>query len=133
MRKASSTNSLNRLALVETCIAHEALARLALRWKVPVLHAIAGGATTYGALRKALPKITDQMLATRLRDLVAERLVTKAGPGYRTTPSGDEALAIVAQICGWARRNGAVAQTARSDQSTSVTSAGNTFATLPSR
>ena len=112
MRKETSTNTQNRRALVETCIAHEALSRLALRWKVPVLHAVAHGATTYGALRKALPQITDQMLATRLRDLVAERLLSKDDTSYRTTTSGDEALAIVQQICAWATRNSAVAEDA---------------------
>ena len=106
MRKASSTNTQNRRALVETCIAHEALTRLALRWKVPVLHAIAHGAVTYGALRKGLPQITDQMLATRLRDLLAEGLVEKDDGDYRTTTSGAELLALVEQVCAWARRNG---------------------------
>lgn len=106
MRKATSTNTQNRRALVETCIAHEALTRLALRWKVPVLHAVAHGATTYGALRRALPQITDQMLATRLRDLLAEGLVEKDGADYRTTASGDELLALIGQVCAWARRNG---------------------------
>lgn len=112
MRKATSTNSLNRRVLGEHCVVHEALARLALRWKVGVLQAIAHGATTYSDLKRALPAVTDQMLATRLRELVADRLITKAtngprdpSPRYATTAAGDEALDIAVAICRWAAKH----------------------------
>lgn len=112
MRKTSSTNSVNRLALAETCLLNDALSRLALRWKMPVLHAIAHGAGSYGELRAALPEISHQMLATRLRELVAERLVMKVcGPGpnaprYAVTHSAHEVLEIMATICRWEERHG---------------------------
>lgn len=112
MRKASSTNSRNRRVLDGHCVVHEALARLALRWKMAVLHAIAQGATTYGALKRAHPSVTDQMLAKRLRDLVSDGLVVKvdggpraAAPRYTVTRSGEEALEIAEAICRWATRH----------------------------
>lgn len=114
MRKEASTNSQNRRVLGERCVAHEVLARVALRWKVPVLHAIANGAGSYGELRKALPAVTHQMLATRLRELVAEGLVLKvegprsASPRYAVTRSGREGLAIIQEMCRWAQRNEAL-------------------------
>lgn len=111
MRKESSTNTRNRLALGQVCVVHEALASLSLRWKVPVLHAVAGGVSTYGALQRALPAATDQMLGTRLRELVAEGLLVKkvdrdraAPTGYAMTTSGREILAIMEDICRWAKR-----------------------------
>lgn len=114
MRKATSTNTRNREVLGESCIVHDALARLALRWKVPVLHAVSSGATSYGDLRRALPAATDQMLGTRLRELVAEGLLLKVigptgtSPRYQMTASGHEILAIMADICRWAKRSPAV-------------------------
>lgn len=110
MRKANSTNSMNRRSLAGACVLNEALARLALRWKMPVLNAIACGAGSYGELRAALPEITHQMLATRLRELVDEGLALKVteenarGPRYVMTSSAHEVLAIMEDICRWEKR-----------------------------
>ena len=113
MRKESSTNSRNRLSLGEVCVLNDALARLALRWKMPVLHAIANGVSSYGELRARLPEISHQMLAMRLRELVAEGLAVKVdasdakGPRYSVTNDAREVLAIMEQICRWEKRQGA--------------------------
>jgi DNA-binding HxlR family transcriptional regulator len=124
--KASSTQSHNRRALDQQCIVHEALAKLALRWKVAVIHSIASGHTTYSHLKRALPGVTDQVLARRLRELVREGLVVKsngtseaAAPAnrrstsassatYSLAPSGHEALLIAEQICRWAKKSNAL-------------------------
>lgn len=109
MRKMSSTNSQNRLSLRETCVLNDALPRLALRWKMPILHAIANGASSYGELRAKLPEITHQMLATRLRELVAEGLAVRGAanaPRYAVTSAAREVLAIMEAICRWEKRYG---------------------------
>lgn len=108
----SSTNSRNRLSLREACVLNDALARLALRWKMPVLHAIANGASSYGELRAKLPEITHQMLAARLRELVDEGLAVKSAdnhanaPRYTATGAAREVLAIMEEICRWEKRHG---------------------------
>jgi DNA-binding HxlR family transcriptional regulator len=112
MRKATSTNSQNRLSLGEACVLNDALARLALRWKMPVLHAIASGTSSYGELRAKLPEISHQMLASRLRELVAEGLAVKVSgddaraPRYAVTNAAREVLAIMEEICRWEKRHG---------------------------
>lgn len=112
MRKPSSTNSQNRNALVRCCILNDVLERVALRWKMPVLNKLAGGVSRYRELRQALPEVSDQMLAKRLRELVDERLVIKVrcdAPGalhaYEVTAAGHEMIAIMDQICAWGQRH----------------------------
>ena len=111
MRKMTSTNSRNRIVLGESCVLNDALGRLALRWKMPVLHAIANGATTYGELRKVLSTVTHQMLAKRLRELVDEGLALKIegrrgeGPRYAATPAAEAVLAIMRDICAWEKQH----------------------------
>lgn len=117
--KASSTQNHNRRALAAQCEVHEALASLALRWKIAVVNAIGEGAATYSALQQALPGVTDQVLARRLRELVREGLVAKslgkavdganASPSYALLPLGREALDIAQDICRWAKRRQQVA------------------------
>lgn len=109
MRKATSTNTQNRAILGRSCVLHDTLASISLRWKVAVLDAVARGATSFGALRRALPAVTDQMLGTRLRELISEGLVLKgvdehSAPRYAITTSGRELLAILEDLCRWAKR-----------------------------
>jgi len=112
MRKPSSTNSQNRNALVRCCILNDVLERVALRWKMPVLNKLAGGISRYRELRQALPEVSDQMLAKRLRELVEEGLVIKVrcdAPGtphaYEVTAAGHEMIAIMDQISAWGQRH----------------------------
>ena len=111
MRKMTSTNSRNRIVLGESCVLNDALGRLALRWKMPVLHSISTGATTYGELRQVLPAVSHQMLAKRLRELVDEGLAVKTegrrgeGPRYAATPAAEAVLAIMEDICAWEKRH----------------------------
>ena len=78
MRKPTSTNAENQRALVRVCPLNQALPRLGARWKMQVLHGIAHGITTFGALKRALPGVSDHVLAMRLRELVEEALVERA-------------------------------------------------------
>lgn len=110
-RKITSTNFGNQHRLAETCILNDTLYRIGMRWKMQVLYAIHGGVQSFGALKKALPGVSDHVLGRRLRELVAEGLIEKSEAGeavadaqkriYTATARGVALLAIMASICAW--------------------------------
>ena len=109
-RKETSTNSENRGALGRACLLNDSLARIGARWKMQTLYEMARGAESFGALKQALPRVSDQMLSTRLRELVNEGLATRmaeplgeapARTTYRPTPRGFALLAIMERLCEW--------------------------------
>ena len=58
------------------------VALLADKWTIPVLHALARGTRRTGALKQALPGVSQKMLTQTLRTLEAHGLLrTEAGPG----------------------------------------------------
>lgn len=109
-RKLTSANAENQRALGRACPLNETLPRVSARWKMQVLHSVAHGVATFGALKRALPGISDHLLAMRLNELVEESLLDR-GPAdvsanarrssYRATVRGAELLAIMAQLCAW--------------------------------
>jgi DNA-binding HxlR family transcriptional regulator len=111
-RKPTSTNSRNQLVLGRFCVLNDTLARISLRWKMQILHALREGPVTFSALKTALPEVTDQVLAKRLRELAAERLVATSrtvrravseratGP-YALTARGAALLKIMHDLCAW--------------------------------
>lgn len=110
-RKLASTNFTNQRALADTCVVNDVLTRIGARWKMPTLYAIHHGVQTFAALKRALPNVSDHVLATRLRELVAEGLVDKQSlpqrhHAYRVTARGAALLEIVAALCDWGRAEG---------------------------
>lgn len=111
MRKPTSTNSENRRVLGAQCVVHEALSRVARRWLLAVLQQIGAGHRSYSELKRALPAITDQVLARRLQDLRDDGLAMKvhaageSAPRYELTDSGRELMEIAEAVCRWANRN----------------------------
>ena len=111
-RKTASTNSRNQLVLQRFCILNDTLARISLRWRMQILHALREGPATFSALKTALPEVTDQVLAKRLRELAAERLIAPSrtvrgavseratGP-YAPTARGIALLKIMSDLCAW--------------------------------
>lgn len=106
LRKPTSTNTENLASLARTCPINAALPQISARWKMSVLHAIHDGVDRYGALKRRLPRVTDQMLSARLRELVDEGLAVRIADDevvyYRATPRGIELLAIMQRLCDWA-------------------------------
>lgn len=105
-RKTTSSNSDNQRVLAGACIVNDALTRVAARWKVQILYFIAHGTGSFAALKGRLPGVSDHMLATRLRELVAEGLADKHATSqgrhaYQVTARGQALLAIIEQLCAW--------------------------------
>lgn len=90
---------------------HQAVELIGGRWTGAVIQSLLRGPTRYGAIRSAIPDISDRMLSDRLRILEAEGLVmrhvvpeTPVRIEYELTEKGrslDRALAAIAE---WAER-----------------------------
>ena len=107
-RKIESANFTNQRALADACVVNDALTRVGARWKMQTLYAVQQGVATFAALKRGLPNVSDHVLATRLRELVAEGLVDKLATSqrhhaYRVTPRGAALLEIIAALCDWER------------------------------
>ncbi|MEW9919666.1 winged helix-turn-helix transcriptional regulator [Marimonas sp. MJW-29] len=70
------------------CGAAYALDLLGERWTLLILRDLLVGPCRYKDLLEGLPGITTNLLAKRLRDLVAAGLVSKEDGGYALTPAG---------------------------------------------
>lgn len=85
---------------------------LGKRWTGMIIVALLQRPARFGELAKVISGITDSILADRLRELMAAKLVERQladGPStavlYRLTPVGEDLRAAFAELHGWAARN----------------------------
>ena len=99
--------------LEEGCATRQALERLAVKWRVLLIYALADGPQRPARLRRRIPGITQKMLTETLRGMVTDGLVERhvlkhAAPQhveYELTPLGRTLREPLAAICDWARAN----------------------------
>ena len=77
MRKASSTNARNERWLLEQCPFSLTLMAIGSRWSAAILWKILRGESSFSDLARALPLITEKMLAQQLEHLQSIGLVDK--------------------------------------------------------
>lgn len=77
MRKASSTNSLNRNMIREHCGMAFTLSLIGGRWKPGILYQLVRGKMRYSELRKQLPEVSERMLVLQLRELESDGLIRR--------------------------------------------------------
>ncbi|NDC42067.1 MAG: transcriptional regulator [Chitinophagia bacterium] len=75
--KETSTNNLNRQSAVTSCPVTYTLDKIGGRWKALIIYNLLQGPQRYGALKKAMPAITEKMLIQQLKELEADLLVTR--------------------------------------------------------
>ncbi|GAA4466379.1 hypothetical protein GCM10023093_20440 [Nemorincola caseinilytica] len=75
--KTSSTNQANKQGELSKCPVTFTLDRIGGRWKALILYNLTGGPLRYGALKKAMPAITEKMLIQQLKELEADALVRR--------------------------------------------------------
>ncbi|MFO0387166.1 MAG: winged helix-turn-helix transcriptional regulator [Flavobacteriales bacterium] len=82
-----------------------AMDRIGGTWKMPILWRLKDRVMRYGELKKSIPRITDKMLSTQLRDLELEGFVSRQvfaevppRVEYRITPRGKRAVTIITEI-----------------------------------
>jgi DNA-binding HxlR family transcriptional regulator len=98
-----------------------ALSRIGGKWKIPILCAIhQDGATRYNALKRKIAGITNTMLASSLKELEGDGLVSRrqymempVKVEYSLTDACDSLIPILAQLAGWGN---VVHQFKRSDE-----------------
>jgi DNA-binding HxlR family transcriptional regulator len=95
-----------------TCPTRQTLDRLADRWTVPLIEALAAGDLRFGALRDATHGISEKMLGQTLRSLerdgIVERFVLPGVPPgslYRLTDLGRSLLEPLHAVRVWSRRH----------------------------
>jgi DNA-binding HxlR family transcriptional regulator len=101
--------------LEEGCVTRQALERLAVKWRVLLIYALADGPQRPARLRRRIPGITPKMLTETLRGmeadgLVERRVLRETAPQhveYALTDLGFTLKEPLAAICDWALKHGA--------------------------
>lgn len=86
---------------------HAASELIGRRWTGAIIRSLFHGCDRFGSIAKAIPGISDRLLAERLRELQAQGIVARgADGGYALTPKGKELRPILIEIARWAHRWG---------------------------
>jgi DNA-binding HxlR family transcriptional regulator len=95
-----------------TCPTRQTLARLADRWTVVLLEALAGGPRRFGELRAGVAGVSEKMLSQTLRSLERDGLVQRSvlpgvppGVQYRLTGLGASLLEPLQAVRIWGREH----------------------------
>ncbi|GAA3454492.1 MULTISPECIES: winged helix-turn-helix transcriptional regulator [Dactylosporangium] len=99
--------------LDESCATRQALERLAAKWRVLLIYALAAGPQRHAELRRRVPGITQKVLTETLRGmeadgLVERRVLKEAAPQhveYALTGLGKTLEGPLQAICDWASMN----------------------------
>jgi DNA-binding HxlR family transcriptional regulator len=93
------------------CPIRNVLDRIGDKWSLLIVHTLAAAPLRFGALRRAIPDISQRMLTQTLRDLqrdgLIERRVFPTVPPsveYRLTAMGKSLLKPMQGLVGWAKK-----------------------------
>lgn len=97
---------------VQSCPVTFSLSVIGGKWKPVILYCIANGVDRFGAMQRAVPGITKQMLTKQLRDLEAHGIISRhvhpevpPRVDYALTKVGRSVLPIIKQLEIWGRAN----------------------------
>lgn len=106
--KESSTNQLNKQASLSKCPVTYTLERIGGRWKALILYHLSGKPLRYGELKRALPDITEKMLIQQLKELEADKLLTRVAQPvvpphvtYSLTEAGAALSPVLKAMAAW--------------------------------
>lgn len=87
------------------CPIRTTLEMLGGKWRLLLINAIGQGHHRFGALKRAIPEISEKMLTQELKNLVDNRLITRTNYGevpprveYHLTEMGQQAKALLRPI-----------------------------------
>ncbi len=90
--------------------AADAVALVADKWVIEVLHAVRAGHNRYGVMQRAIPTITKKMLTQTLRKLERSGILVRESYAenpprveYFITPAGVALIQHLTQICEWSK------------------------------
>jgi len=91
-----------------SCPVTYCLSMIGGKWKPVIIFCIANGVDRFGAMQRAVPGITKQMLTKQLRELEADNLVSRTvfaevppRVDYALTDKGQSVLPIIDQMRTW--------------------------------
>jgi DNA-binding HxlR family transcriptional regulator len=112
MRKETSTNTLNKKKIDETCNLAHTISLIGGRWKPSILWRLMSGKMRYNELRKNLPDVSERILVLQLRELekdgLVKRIVYAEVPPrveYQLTETGLSMKPMLKTILDWGMKN----------------------------
>jgi DNA-binding HxlR family transcriptional regulator len=109
--KESSTQNLNKHISEMICPITYAMNKISGHWKPIILFHLMSGPRRYSTIKRAIPAITEKMLAQHLKQLHEDNLISKkvivAPPNsvYSLTQSGEELASILMAMAKWAMKD----------------------------
>ena len=107
-RKETSTNFENEQLLQDECPFVFAINLMGKRWKPAILWKLAQGVNRFSRLKRAIPPISEKMLAQHLRELERDQLITRTvypemppRVEYELTELGKTLEPILSQLDAW--------------------------------
>ena len=81
------------------------------KWKPVILFCIANGVDRFGAMQRAVPGITKQMLTKQLRELEADEIISRTvyaevppRVDYALTDKGHSVLPVIEEMKSWGQK-----------------------------
>lgn len=94
----------------ESCPVTYCLSIIGGKWKPVIVFCIANGVDRFGAMKRAVPGITKQMLTKQLRELEADKIISRKvfaevppRVDYALTDKGRSVLPVIKQMESWGR------------------------------
>lgn len=115
LKAQAEKNNLDENAVVEhndakQCPVVTAIDVIGGKWTIIILYQLRGKTLRFGELKKLIPKITQKMLTHQLRELEANKLVTRkvyaeVPPRVEYTPTelADKLTPVLDKLCDWGR------------------------------
>ena len=112
MRKTSSSNYNNEVAITQKCPITSTMLAIGGRWKLIIIWHLRNGALRYNEVKKAIPNISEKMLIQQLKDLENDGWVVKKNynempprTDYSLTKLGKSFVPILESIYSWGKKN----------------------------
>jgi DNA-binding HxlR family transcriptional regulator len=110
--KQSSTRNHNKDIAEMTCPITYVMNKIGGHWKPIILYYLISGPKRYSELRRAIPAITEKMLAQHLKQLREDNLINRKVVQemppitiYSLTPSGKKLAPILMAMADWAMKD----------------------------
>lgn len=95
-----------------TCPITYVMNKIGGHWKTIILYYLMEGPKRYSELKRAIPAITEKMLAQHLKQLASDNLITRKVERvmppvtvYSLTPSGEELSPVLLAMADWALKD----------------------------
>ena len=95
------------------CFVQQTQEAIGGKWRIYTVHALSSGHASFSALERAIPSISERMLALQLKELLQdgliERTIENERPlrvSYAFTPLGETLVPFAAAFYEWGRFNG---------------------------